>query len=44
MEFDDVFVEELSSVLELVIVGPLRKVACVPYMALRWFYGEYCNL
>ena len=46
MEFDDFLLEELRLVvyLELVIVGPLRKVACVPYMALRWFYGEYCNL
>ena len=36
---------ELSSVvLELVVIGPLREVACVPYMVLRWFYGEYCNL
>ena len=46
LEFDDFLLEELSSgcLSELVVIGPLRKVACVPYMALRWFYGEYCNL
>ena len=45
LEFDEFLLVELSSVvLELVVIGPLREVACVPYMVLRWFYGEYCNL
>ena len=46
MEFDDFLLEELRLVvyLELVIVGPQRKIACASCMALRWFYSEYCNL